>query len=74
MTIFTVGPADLVASKLIRLDSSDQADVQFLMVNGRLCFEDVAQAVKRLPPAFRDDALVHENLANLRRDSQRWTP
>jgi hypothetical protein len=72
LTIFTVGPADLVASKLIRYDPSDQADIQFLMVNGRLRFDDVVRAVERLPAAFRQDALVLENLANLKRDCQRW--
>ncbi len=72
LTIFTVGPADLVASKLIRYDPADQADIQFLMVNARLGFGDAAAAVERLPVAFRDDAIVRENLANLERDCRRW--
>jgi hypothetical protein len=74
LTVVTLPPADLIASRLIRYDPTDQADIQFLLINARVSFEDIAQAVKRLPPAFRDDALVRENLVNLRRDLPRWTP
>ena len=74
LIVFTLPPADLVASRLIRYDPTDQADIQFLMIHSRVRFEDVAQAVERLPTAFRDDPLVRENLDNLRRDLQRWTP
>jgi len=74
LTVFTLPPADLIASRLIRYDPIDQADIQFLMVQARVQVEDVAQAVQRLPPAFRADALVKENLGNLRRDAQRWLP
>ena len=73
LTLFTLPPADLVASRLIRYDPTDQADIQFLVIHSRVRFEQVAQAVTRLPPAFRDDALVHKNLTNLRRDLQRWS-
>jgi len=72
LTIFTVGAADLVASKLIRYDPSDQADIQFLMVNGRLGIEAIAAAVERLPAVFRADMMVRKNLKNLNRDCQRW--
>ena len=72
LTIFTVGTADLIASKLIRYDPSDQADIQFLMINGRLGMEAIAEAVERLPTAFRADMMVLENLKNLHRDCQRW--
>ena len=74
LTIFTLPPADLVASRLIRYDPTDQADIQFLMIQSRVRFQDVAQAVDRLPAAFREDALVRQNLDNLRRDVQRWIP
>ena len=73
LTVFTLPPADLVASRLIRYDPTDQADVQFLLIHSRVRFEEVAQAVNRLPVTFRDDAIVHENLDNLRRDLERWT-
>jgi len=74
LTVFTLPPADLVASRLIRYDPTDQADIQFLVIHARLRFEDIAQAVERLPAAFRHDALVRENLDNLRRDLARWIP
>jgi hypothetical protein len=64
----------LVASRLIRYDPTDLADIQFLFSQSRLKFEEVAQAVDRLPANFRDDVRVRENLANLRRDLKRWTP
>ena len=72
LTIFTVSPPDLAASKLIRYDPSDQADIQFLMVNGRVGIEEIARAVERLPAAFRADIMVRENLKNLNRDCRRW--
>lgn len=74
VTLFTLPPADLIASRLIRYDPTDQSDIQFLLVHFRLGFEDVAQAVDRLPAAFRDDPLVRDNLGNFRQDLQRWTP
>lgn len=74
LTVFTLPPADLVASRLIRYDPTDQADIQFLIIQSRLGFPDIVAAVERLPAPFRDDALVRENLENLRRDLQRWTP
>ncbi len=70
--IFTLPPADLVASRLIRYDPTDQADIQFLVIHSRLQFQDIAQPVRRLPAPFREDALVRENLLNLERDLQRW--
>jgi hypothetical protein len=74
LTLFTLPPADLIASRLIRYDPTDQADIQFLLVHWRVRFEEVAQAVNRLPAPFRDDAPVHENLNNFRRDLQRLAP
>lgn len=73
LTLFTLPPADLIASRLIRYDPTDQADIQFLLTHFRTGFEEVAQAVERLPAAFRNDALVRDNLDNLRRDMSRWT-
>jgi hypothetical protein len=72
LDVFTVTLADLAASKLIRYDPLDQADIQFLMLHGKLAFDDVATAVQRLPLPFRNDVLVRENLANLKRDLTRW--
>ncbi len=73
LTVFTLPPADLAASRLIRYDPIDQTDIQFLMTQAGVPYDEIARAVDRLPPAFRQDALVRENLANLRRDMQRWT-
>jgi len=72
LRVFTLSPADLVASRLIRYDPTDQADIQFLVIHGRLRFEDIVRAVDRLPAPFRNDALVRENLENLQRDLKRW--
>ncbi len=73
LTVFTLPPADLIASRLIRYDPTDQADIQFLLTHFQTRFEEVVQAADRLPAAFRDDALVRENLDNLRQDLPRWT-
>jgi len=72
LTVKTVSPAQLVASKLIRYDEIDQSDVRYLCCQMRLKYADVATAVDTLPDAFRDDALVRENLANLERDLVLW--
>ena len=72
LTLFTVPPADLIASRLVRYDPTDQADIQFLQIQARVRFEEIAAAAHRLPPSFRDNALVRENLNNLRRDLERW--
>ena len=74
LTVFTLPSSDLIASRLIRYDPIDQGDIQFLMIHGRVSFQEVAQAVDRLPAPFSQDVLVRENLENLRRDAQRWSP
>jgi hypothetical protein len=65
-------PADLIASKLIRYDEIDQGDIQFLLSQAHISYDDVADAVKRLPPSFREDCLVIENLQNFRSDIELW--
>jgi hypothetical protein len=72
LRVFTLPAADLVASRLIRYDPTDQGDIQFMVAHGRLGFEQIAAAVQRLPEPFRNDALVQENLQNLHRDLERW--
>jgi hypothetical protein len=72
LTVKTVSAPDLVASKLIRYDAIDQSDVRYLISQMRLKYEDVAQAVERLPAGFRDDVLVRENLRNLQEDMKLW--
>ena len=73
LTIFTLPPVDLVASKLIRYDPTDQADIQFLIAQGRVSLEQVNKAVERLPESFRNDALVRDNLRDLQHDFARWS-
>lgn len=72
LTVRTGSVADLIASKLIRYDEQDQQDVQFLLGNGRATMDEIRESIGRLPPTFRDDPLVHDNLANLETDMKIW--
>lgn len=73
LVVKTVAAADLVASKLIRYDPVDQSDVRYLVSQTHLNHEMVVNAVARLPPGFRHDTLVLDNLANLKEDMRLWT-
>jgi hypothetical protein len=72
LTIKTASVPELVASKLIRYDEIDQGDLQYLCTQSPIAFSDVESAVRRLPPPFNTDALVLENLENLRSDLEIW--
>lgn len=72
LTVKCGSPADLIASKLIRYDEIDQGDIQYLLSQTRISFEDVVEAVKRLPTPFSTDGLVLENLENYRADILLW--
>lgn len=72
LTVITVPPPSLIASKLIRYDETDQSDIRTLCGRMKIPWEQISDAAKRLPPAFRDDALVKENLENLRNDMILW--
>ena len=72
LKVFTVSPADLIASKLIRYDEIDQSDIHYLVFQMNIGFESIAQAVDRLPETFRKDMMIMENLANLERDVLSW--
>jgi len=72
LTVKTGRIADLVASKLIRYDETDQSDIQFLFKVSRFTIESIAATVRTLPPPFDTDALVLENLANLKVDLAVW--
>ena len=63
----------LIASKLVRYDSVDRSDVQYLLSQHTITFNDVAAAVRSLPAPFDQDAVVRENLENLRNDMAIWT-
>jgi hypothetical protein len=72
LTLKTGSPEALIASKLIRYDPIDQADIQFLCSQRAIDFANIEAAVATLPPPFAEDALVRENLANLKRDMVIW--
>jgi hypothetical protein len=72
LTIRTGNAPDLVASKLIRYDETDRSDLQFLFGQCQFAWEEVRDAADRLPEPFRTDALVRDNLANLKTDLQLW--
>ena len=72
LNVFTVSPADLIASKLIRYDAIDQSDIHYLVFQMNMSFESIEQAVLRLPQQFRRDMIVVENLANLDQDMRLW--
>ena len=72
LTIFTVSPADLVASKLIRYDDIDKSDIHYLTFQMNITFKAVEDAVTRLPNQFRDDVVIKENLLNFKQDMKLW--
>ena len=72
LTVKTVSPAQLIASKLIRYDPIDQGDIRYLWSQGQVTIEAVKSAVASLPVAFKSDAIVLENLDNLKEDTRIW--
>lgn len=72
LKVFTVSPADLIASKLIRYDDIDQSDINYLVFQMNVSFESIVKAVARLPKAFRDDVVLQENVTNLKQDIMLW--
>ena len=73
LTVKTGSVPALIASKLVRYDAIDRSDVQYLLAQHPVAFNDVVAAVKSLPPPFNQDAVVLENLENLRNDMTIWT-
>ena len=63
---------DLVASKLIRYDETDRADVQYLYAQFGFDWPSVREAVGRLPRPFKTDPVVLDNLSNLNTDMRIW--
>lgn len=72
LTVITVSPPALIASKLIRYDETDQSDIRSICFRMRVTWEQVRDAVVRLPYPFRNDAIVLENLENLKNDLMMW--
>lgn len=50
-----MGAPQLVASKLIRYEEIDQADIRYLWTQSRIAFQAVEAAVRELPPPFDTD-------------------
>ena len=73
LSVLTVAPAALVASKLIRYDETDQSDIRSLCFRMNIRWEQVRDAVERLPVQFRHEAIVRENLDNLKQDMALWS-
>lgn len=72
LRLLTGSVAALVASKLIRYDAIDRADVQYLLTQVRTPFSQIEEAVRQLPGPFARDPLVVENLENLCADMAMW--
>lgn len=72
LTVTTGAIPALIASKLIRYDAVDRSDVQYLLSQHPVALTDVALAVRALPPPFNQDAVVLDNLENLRSDMAAW--
>lgn len=72
LVVKTVSAAGLIASKLIRYDETDQSDIHFLYFQMRISIDDIEAAVDTLPPAFRNDVMVRDNLENLKSDVMIW--
>ena len=72
LTVLAASPVDIIASKLVRYNEHDQQDIQYLIIAGRVEYKAICEAVSRLPPLFRGDVFVHENLENLKSDMEIW--
>jgi len=68
LTIITVPIPDLVASKLIRYDEIDQADLAYLLAHHPMAWAPIEDAIRRLPPPFDSDPVIRDNMGNLRVD------
>lgn len=73
MTVKTGAIPALIASKLIRYDAVDRSDIQYLLAQHPVALNDVAVAVRSLPPPFNQNAVVLDNLENLRNDMAVWS-
>ena len=72
LVVKTSSDSDLAASKLVRYDSTDRSDVEYLAGLGRVTVQSVRDSVQRMGAGLRDDVLVAENMANLESDLAMW--
>ncbi|HEV7671264.1 MAG TPA: DUF6036 family nucleotidyltransferase [Thermoanaerobaculia bacterium] len=70
LTVKAPPAADLVISKLKRLDPEDLADIDFLIEHFRLTEVDLRESFGRLPPRFKADSVVQDNLRFIVEDLQ----
>jgi hypothetical protein len=62
LTVKVPPAADLVVSKLKRLESEDLSDIIFLIDHFRLTEADLKESFSRLPTRFKADSVVQDNL------------
>lgn len=62
LTVRTPPAADLVISKLKRLDPEDLTDIAFLVQRFGVTEADLREAFSRLPQRFREDPVIEDNL------------
>lgn len=62
LTVKAPPAADLVISKLKRLESEDLSDIIFLIDHFRLTEADLKESFSRLPARFKADSVVQDNL------------
>jgi hypothetical protein len=72
VTVRSGSIVDWVASKLIRYDETDRADVQYVYAQFSFAWDAVRDAAARLPEPFKTDSVVMENLSNLKTDMLLW--
>ena len=73
LTVKTGSVPALIASKLVRYDAIDRSDVQYLLSQYAVAYNDVAKAARLLPPPFNKDTVVQENLKNFKDDLAIWS-
>jgi len=72
VTVRSGSVEDSVASKLIRYDETDRADIQYLYTQFSFDWASIQKSVGRLPPPFKTDSVVLDNLSNLETDMRMW--
>jgi len=73
LSVKTGSIPQLIASKLVRYDDIDRTDIQYVCRQTAVDIAAVEVAVEALPQPFNHDALVLENLENLKVDLKLWT-
>ncbi len=72
LIVKTVSIPALIASKLVRYDAGDRADVQYILTQHPVDYAKIEAGARLLPSPFNQDAVVLENLKNLKDDMLIW--